>query len=251
MDLHPDACYRTLLTGEARFDGRLFVGAKTTGIYCRPICPARHRQNVTFFDTATAAQAAGFRPCLRCRPESSPDPGAWRGTSNTVARALALIEAGALDAEDVEGLAARLGVGEHQPRRLFHKPLGASPRLRRPDPAGAAGQAAGPRDPMAEVALAAGFGGVQRFNETFQALFDRPLAALRRMKGEAGHAGEHRRGCGEAHRLFALHCHRFRSRPADGDPRRQAGPPHRHRALSPPIGPQASPASSRPLGPCR
>ena len=99
MDLDHDACYRAVSTRDARFDGRLFIGVKTTGIYCRPICPARtpKPQNMTFYPTAAAAQEAGFRPCLRCRPETSPDLGAWRGTSNTVSRALALIEAGAMD----------------------------------------------------------------------------------------------------------------------------------------------------------
>src|SRR3984885_8738480 len=129
MDMDDDACYRALLTRDARFDGRLFVGVKTTGIYCRPICPARtpRRENVRFFATAAAAQGAGFRPCLRCRPEPSPDLAAWRGTSNTVSRALMLIEAGALDDGDVEALADRLGVGERQLRRLFRQHLGASP----------------------------------------------------------------------------------------------------------------------------
>ncbi|MGA9215264.1 MAG: Ada metal-binding domain-containing protein, partial [Methylocella sp.] len=100
MDLDHDACYRAISTRDARFDGQLFVGVKTTGIYCRPICPARtpKSENVVFYPTAAAAQAAGFRPCLRCRPETSPDLAAWRGTSNTVSRALALIETGALDA---------------------------------------------------------------------------------------------------------------------------------------------------------
>ena len=82
---------------------------------------------MTFYPTATACQEAGYRPCLRCRPESSPDLGAWRGTSNTVSRALALIEAGAMDAGDVDALASRLGVGERQLRRLFRQHLGASP----------------------------------------------------------------------------------------------------------------------------
>ncbi|MGB7043941.1 MAG: Ada metal-binding domain-containing protein, partial [Methylocella sp.] len=129
MDLDHDACYRAISTRDARFDGQLFVGVKTTGIYCRPICPARtpKSENVVFYPTAAAAQAAGFRPCLRCRPETSPDLAAWRGTSNTVSRALALIETGALDAADVEGLAGRLGVGERQLRRLFRRHLGASP----------------------------------------------------------------------------------------------------------------------------
>ena len=129
MDMDDDACYRAISTRDARFDGRLFTGVKTTGIYCRPVCPARtpKRENVRFFPTAAAAQEAGFRPCLRCRPETSPDLAAWRGASNTVTRALRLIEAGALDEADVDALAERLGVGERQLRRLFRQHLGASP----------------------------------------------------------------------------------------------------------------------------
>src|SRR5438105_2898348 len=98
MDMDRDACYRALSTRDARFDGRLFVGVKTTGIYCRPICPARTPkfENVSFYASAAAAQEAGFRPCLRCRPEISPELAFWRGTSNTVSRALARHEAGAL-----------------------------------------------------------------------------------------------------------------------------------------------------------
>jgi AraC family transcriptional regulator of adaptative response / DNA-3-methyladenine glycosylase II len=194
MDMDRDACYRALSTRDARFDGRLFVGVKTTGIYCRPICPARTPkiENVTFWPTAAAAQAAGFRPCLRCRPETAPDLAAWRGTSNTVSRALALIEAGALDASDVEGLADRLGVGERQLRRLFAQHLGASPvavaQTRRVLLAKQLIHQT--RLPMAQVALAAGFGSVRRFNETFQQLFGRPPASLRRGRGEEAGAGE-------------------------------------------------------------
>ena len=193
MDLDPDACYRALTARDARFDGRLFVAVKTTGIYCRPICPARtpRRENVGFYATATAAQAAGFRPCLRCRPESSPDLAAWRGTSNTVARALALIEAGVLDGGDIEALAARLGVGGRHLRRLFREHLGAAPvsvaQTRRVLLAKSLIHQT--RLPMTEVALASGFGSVRRFNETFQSLYDRPPAALRRPSGEAP-AGE-------------------------------------------------------------
>src|SRR5215813_13993780 len=129
MDLDADACYRAISTRDARFDGRLFIGVKTTGIYCRPVCPARtpKRENVNFFASAAAAQEAGFRPCLRCRPETAPNLGVWRGTSNTVSRALAFIEQGALDGADLEALGERLGVGDRQLRRLFHKHLGASP----------------------------------------------------------------------------------------------------------------------------
>ncbi|HZD25871.1 MAG TPA: Ada metal-binding domain-containing protein, partial [Alphaproteobacteria bacterium] len=94
--LDPAACYRALLARDARYDGRFFICVKTTGVYCRPICPAGppHFENCLFMTTAAAAQEAGFRPCLRCRPESSPGLGAWRGSSATVSRAMALIEAG-------------------------------------------------------------------------------------------------------------------------------------------------------------
>jgi AraC family transcriptional regulator, regulatory protein of adaptative response / DNA-3-methyladenine glycosylase II len=98
-----DACYRAIETRDPRFDGRLFVAVTTTGIYCRPICPAPtpKRENVRFFPTAAAAEEAGFRPCLRCRPEISPELAFWRGSSNTVSRALQLIEAGGLDNTNV------------------------------------------------------------------------------------------------------------------------------------------------------
>ncbi|MBX3191904.1 MAG: helix-turn-helix domain-containing protein [Labilithrix sp.] len=186
LPLGLDACYRAIATRDARFDGKLFTGVKTTGIYCRPICPARtpKKENVVFFASAAAAQEAGFRPCLRCRPETSPDLGAWHGTSNTVARALRLIEAGALDAGDVDALAARLGVGERQLRRLFKQHVGASPiavaQTRRVLLAKQLIHET--RLPMTQVALASGFGSVRRFNETFQQLYDRPPASLRRMR---------------------------------------------------------------------
>src|SRR5271155_4518653 len=99
MELDRDSCYRALSARDARFDGRFFTCVTTTGIYCRPICPARaaRRENLRFLPSAAAAQAAGFRPCVRCRPELSPDVAAWKGTQNTVARALTLIAGGALD----------------------------------------------------------------------------------------------------------------------------------------------------------
>src|SRR6202167_1294765 len=126
-----DTCYRALQSRDARFDGLLFVGVTSTGIYCRPVCPARTAkpENCRFFGSAAAAQEAGFRPCLRCRPESAPDLASWRGSSNTVSRALALITDGALggDGDGVETLAERLGVGGRQLRRLFMQHLGASP----------------------------------------------------------------------------------------------------------------------------
>jgi AraC family transcriptional regulator of adaptative response / DNA-3-methyladenine glycosylase II len=184
MDLDHAACYRAISLRDARFDGRFFTGVKTTGIYCRPICPARTPQakNVTFFPSAAAAQEAGFRPCLRCRPETAPDLGAWRGTSNTVSRALSLIELGALNDASVDDLAERLGVGERQLRRLFRQHLGASPvavaQTRRILLAKQLIHET--RLPMAEIAFASGFGSVRRFNETFQALFGRAPGELRR-----------------------------------------------------------------------
>jgi AraC family transcriptional regulator, regulatory protein of adaptative response / DNA-3-methyladenine glycosylase II len=197
MDLDHDACYRAVSLRDARFDGRFFTGVKTTGIYCRPICPARtpHSKNVIFFPSAAAAQEAGFRPCLRCRPETAPDLGAWRGTSNTVSRALALIELGALNEASVDDLAGRLGVGERQLRRLFRQHLGASPiavaQTRRILLAKQLIHET--RLPMAEIAFAAGFGSVRRFNEAFRALFGRAPSDLRRICGEdisAGPKGE-------------------------------------------------------------
>ena len=184
MDLDHAACYRALALRDPRFDGRFFIAVKTTGVYCRPVCPARtpRSENVAFFPTAAAAQEAGFRPCLRCRPETAPDIGAWRGTSNTVSRALALIELGALDEGSVDALAGQLGVGERQLRRLCRQHLGVSPaavaqtrrvllakQLIHETPL-----------PMTEIAFASGFGSIRRFNETFHALYGRAPCALRR-----------------------------------------------------------------------
>jgi len=187
MDLDDDACYRAFSMRDARFDGKVFGAVRTTGIYCRPVCPARtpKRENISFYPSAAGAQEAGFRPCLRCRPETSPDLGAWNGTSNTVSRAMSLIEQGALDEGDVEALACRLGVGERQLRRLFRQHLGASPiavaQTRRVLLAKQLIHQT--RMPMAEVALASGFGSVRRFNETFQHLYRKPPGALRRSEG--------------------------------------------------------------------
>lgn len=187
MDLDHDACYRAVKLRDGRFDGRFFSAVKTTGIYCRPICPARTPQsrNVTFFPTAAAAQEAGFRPCLRCRPETAPDMPAWRGTSTSVSRGLALIELGALDSGKVDQLAERLGMGERQMRRLFRQHLGASPiavaQTRR---ILLAKQLIHETHlPMTEIAFASGFGSIRRFNETFLELFGRPPGELRRLGG--------------------------------------------------------------------
>ncbi|MCX7207691.1 MAG: helix-turn-helix domain-containing protein [Proteobacteria bacterium] len=198
MKLDHDICYRALASRDARFDGRFFIAVKTTRIYCRPICPARtaKQENVLFFHTAAEAQELGFRPCLRCRPEAAPHSGAWRGVSNsgfsnTVSRALRLIEMGALDEGSLDSLADRLGLGERQLRRLFEQYVGASPQ----------GMAQTRRVllakqlihetamPITDIAFAAGFGSVRRFNEVFQQLYQRPPSDLRRDKQTGSSTG--------------------------------------------------------------
>jgi AraC family transcriptional regulator of adaptative response / DNA-3-methyladenine glycosylase II len=194
MNLDHDACYRAVSSRDARFDGHIFTGVKTTGIYCRPICPARtpKSSNVVFFSTAAAAQEAGFRSCLRCRPECSPDLAIWRGTSNTVSRGLALIADGALDGDEanVEQLAERLGMGERQLRRLFREHIGASPvtvaQTRRV--LFAKQLIAETAMPLAQVALASGFCSVRRFNAVFQKLYGRPPGKFRRAEDAQGSA---------------------------------------------------------------
>jgi AraC family transcriptional regulator of adaptative response / DNA-3-methyladenine glycosylase II len=193
MDLDHGACYRALVTRDTRFDGKFFTGVKTTGIYCRPICPARtpKRQSVTFFPTAAAAQEAGFRPCLRCRPETAPDTPAWRGTSSTVSRGLRLIELGALDDGDVEQLAERLGVGARHLRRLFRQHLGASPVSVAQTRRVLLAKQLLHESPLSvtDVAMASGFRSVRRFNETFRQLFGCPPSALRRVYRTGDHRG--------------------------------------------------------------
>jgi len=189
MTLDPDACYSVLSTRDERFDGRFFVGVRSTGIYCRPICPAvtPKRKNCVFLPCAAAAQDAGFRPCLRCRPEAAPGTPAWLGTSTTVTRALRLIEEGALDRESVDELAGHLGVGERHLRRLFLQHVGASPK-----------SVADTRRllfakrlldetalPMAEVAFGAGFSSVRRFNDAFRKTYGESPSSLRGRKKKA------------------------------------------------------------------
>src|SRR5437868_2726430 len=129
MRLDWQVCSRARLTRDARFDGKFYIGVLSTGVYCRPICPARtaKEENVRYFPTAAAAAEAGFRPCLRCRPECSPGTPAWMGTPATVSRALRLIEESSLEDAGMEGLAERLGVSSRHLRRLFIRHLGASP----------------------------------------------------------------------------------------------------------------------------
>ena len=184
MDLDPERCYRAALSKDSRFDGRFFTGVVTTGIYCRPVCPVvpPKFKNMRFYACAAAAEAAGFRPCKRCRPETAPGTPAWEGTSAVVSRALRLIAEGGLDDGNIEAFSARLGLGERQVRRLFAQHLGAAPfdvlRARRVHFARRL------LDdtvlPITQVAHAAGFASIRQFNHAMKATFAQPPTQLRR-----------------------------------------------------------------------
>jgi len=184
VTLAPDACYRALASRNPRFDGRFFVGVLSTGVYCRPICPARTplRRNCRFFRSAAAAAESGFRPCRRCRPEAAPGSAAWSGTSAAVGRALRLIDGGALDRGSVEDLAATVGIGERHLRRLFLEHVGASPgcvaRTRRVHFAKKLLDETSL--PVTEVAHAAGFASIRRFNAAMQDAYHAAPRELRR-----------------------------------------------------------------------
>lgn len=185
-------CERARVGRDPAYDGRFFTGVRTTGVYCRPVCPVRpaHPRNVCFFPSAAAAEAAGFRPCLRCRPETVPFCPAWHGSRTTVERAVRLIvENGALDGEDasVETLAARVGIGERHLARLFAKHLGATPsqvaktaRVQR-----AKRLLDGGDRPMIEIAFLAGFRSLRRFNAVFTEVYRRSPTEIRRTRRSA------------------------------------------------------------------
>lgn len=178
-----ETCNAARLRRDAQFDGLFFTAVRTTGIYCRPVCPVKQplTRNVTYYPTAAAAERAGYRPCLRCRPESAPFCPAWNGTRSTVERALRLIAQGALDRGSVANLAERLGVGTRHLARLFEQHVGASPletaksvRLQR------AKRLLDETDAgITEIAFRAGFGSVRRFNAAFLELYGRSPTALR------------------------------------------------------------------------
>ncbi len=169
--LNFQTCETARLGRDPDFDGVFFVGVKTSRIYCRTICPVRQplTKNVLYFPTAPAAEAEGYRPCLRCRPEAAPHSAAWSGTQATVSRALKLIDQGALDEGNVKHLADRLGIGERHLSRLFQTHVGASPiqtartvRLQR------AKRLLDESDlKIATIAFQAGFGSIRQFNATF------------------------------------------------------------------------------------
>jgi AraC family transcriptional regulator, regulatory protein of adaptative response / DNA-3-methyladenine glycosylase II len=187
--LDPRTCYQALRTRDARFDGRFYTGVTSTRVFCRPVCPARtpRLQNCRFFTCAAAAQEAGFRPCLRCRPESAPGTPPWHGTSTTVARALRLIGEGRFDPGNIPELAVRLGVGDRHLRRLFVRHLGASPHavVHAQRVLFAKKLLDETHLPMARVALAAGFSSLRRFNDAMRATYGRPPSALRHARSGA------------------------------------------------------------------
>lgn len=183
-----ELCYRAIVSRDPRFDGRFFTGVRTTGIYCRPICPARtpKRENVQFFACPAAAEEAGFRPCRRCRPDTAPGTPEWNGTSATVSRGLRLIQQGALDEADVSELAERLGMGERHLSRLFSEHLGASPiavaQTRRTH---FARKLIEETDlSMVEIAFASGFGSVRRFNALIRNRFGFTPTELRNARSK-------------------------------------------------------------------
>jgi AraC family transcriptional regulator, regulatory protein of adaptative response / DNA-3-methyladenine glycosylase II len=194
VELTRAVCDRARLARDARFDGRFFIAVTSTKIYCRPICPAPPAKpsNILYFPSAAAAAEAGFRPCLRCRPETSPGTPAWLGTSVSVSRGLKLISEGALDESSVDQLAERLGLGARHLRRMFLQHLGATPiavaQTRRVH---FAKKLIDETDlPMTQVAMASGFGSIRRFNATFQKLYGRSPGDLRRSTARERTANE-------------------------------------------------------------
>jgi AraC family transcriptional regulator, regulatory protein of adaptative response / DNA-3-methyladenine glycosylase II len=191
MELDWRVCSRARLSRDPRFDGKFFIGVLGhtapgyKGVYCRPICPAptAKEKNCRYFLTAAAAAEAGFRPCLRCRPECSPGTPAWLGTPNTVSRALRLIEESGLEDGGVEALAGRLGVGSRHLRRLFLRHLGATPsavaQTRRLHFAKKLIDETSL--PMGQLAPASGFGSVRRFNAAIRKVYHRTPTEIRRL----------------------------------------------------------------------
>ena len=168
---------------DPRYDGRFFIGVLTTGIYCRPICPVRipKQDNIQLYRSAAAAATAGFRPCLRCRPESSPGTPAWTGGSWKVTRALEMIERGFLDVSTLSALAAKLFIGERQLGRLFQQHLGAAPsKVAQTRRLHFAKKLIDETDlPLTTLCFAAGFGSVRRFNAVFKQTYGKSPRELR------------------------------------------------------------------------
>lgn len=179
-----EQCYQAVTSRDRRFDGMFFTAVRTTGIFCRPSCPARtpQRENVDFFVTAAAAADAGFRACRRCRPDASPSSPQWDTRGDVVARAMRLIRDGAVDRGGVAALAAELGYSTRQLGRLIHAELGAGPlalaRTERVRTARTLIEATSM--PMSEIAFAAGFSSIRQFNDTFRTMYSISPRQLRR-----------------------------------------------------------------------
>ncbi|MCD6640633.1 MAG: helix-turn-helix domain-containing protein [Nocardioides sp.] len=181
--LDHDACYRAVQSRDRRFDGAFYTAVRTTGIYCRPSCPARTpaRDNVTFHATAASAQAAGFRACKRCLPDATPGSPEWDAAADAAGRAMRLVADGVVDREGVEGLASRMGYSSRHLNRLLVGELGASPlalaRARRAQTARVLVEATSL--PMTEIAYAAGFASIRQFNQTLREVYDASPSDLR------------------------------------------------------------------------
>jgi len=180
----PDRCYRAVRSRDARFDGRFVTAVRTTGIYCRPSCPAQtpKRENVLFFPHAAAAAAAGFRACKRCRPDAAPGSREWDVRGDLAARALRGIQSGVVDTEGVPGLARRLAVSERHLHRILVAEIGVGPlRLARTRRAQTARMLVEHTDlPLSTVAFSAGFASIRQFNDVMAAEFGCPPSQLRR-----------------------------------------------------------------------
>src|SRR5690349_1345727 len=186
FELDREACDRARLARDPAFDGLFFTGVRTTRIYCRPVCPVRpaRSENVMFYPSAAAAERAGFRPCLRCRPETAPFSPAWKGSLATVERGVRMIDKGALDRAPLEALAASLGVGPRHLSRLFEKYLGASPgQIARTARVQRAKRLLDDTElPMIEIAARAGFRSLRRFNAVFAEVYKRAPSEIRRTR---------------------------------------------------------------------
>lgn len=187
--LDAQICEQARLSRDARFDGLFYTAVRSTGIYCRPVCPAPAAKavNVEYFQTAAAAAAAGYRPCLRCRPELAPGADVHQLPQGKVRQALLRIEQGVLDEGHVSQLAAELGIGERQLRRLFHQQLGVSPQqLALNRRLLFAKQLLHDTDMLViDVAMAAGFNSLRRFNDAFQRSYQMSPSQLRRGRNES------------------------------------------------------------------
>lgn len=182
-ELRPDVCERARLRRDPAYDGIFFICVHTTGIYCRPVCKVKMplAKNVHMVASAAAAQAQGFRPCLRCRPETVPWSPAWLGTEAVVRRAMGIIDDGFLNRHSVEELSGRLGMSARHLTRLFDQHIGASPnqvaithRLHK-----AKRLITDTHRPFTEIAFEAGFGSVKRFNEVIKEAYKRSPSQLR------------------------------------------------------------------------